>query len=43
MHADRNLKQIRMDSVHDTATLIFDPEAFKNSESDLSIDRNKLD
>ena len=29
---DRNLKQIRKDSVHDAAALLFDPEAFKDDE-----------
>ena len=43
MLADRSLKQIRKDSVRDAVTLIFDPEALKDSESDLSFDRNKLD
>ena len=43
LHTDRNLKQIRKDSVHDTATLLFDPEAFKDDECALNYTTHKLD
>ena len=32
LQTDRNLKQIRKDSVRDAAALLFDPEAFKDDE-----------
>ena len=43
MLADRNLKQIRKDSVREVGTLLFDPEAFKDDEFDLTFDSHKLD
>ena len=43
MLADRNLKQIRKDSVREVGTLLFDPEAFKDDEFDLTFDSHMLD
>ena len=43
LHADRNLKQIRKDSVRDVGTLLFDPEAFKDYECELTFATHKLD
>ena len=43
LQTDRNLKQIRKDSVRDTATLLFDPEAFKDDECVLNYTTHKLD
>ena len=43
LQADRNLKQIRKDSVRDAATLLFDPEAFKDDECALTYTTHKLD
>ena len=42
MLADRNMKQIRKDSVREVGTLLFDPEAFKESELDLTFASHKL-
>ena len=43
LQTDRNLKQIRKDSVRDAATLLFDPEAFKDDECALTFTVHKLD
>ena len=43
LQTDRNLKQIRKNSVRDAATLLFDPEAFKDDECALTYTTHKLD
>ena len=43
MLADRNLKQIRKDSVREVGSLLFDPEALKDDEFYLTFDSHKLD
>ena len=39
---DKNLKQIRKDSVRQTRTLLFDPESFKAMEDELTIQNHEL-
>ena len=43
LQTDRNLKQIRKDSARDIGTLLFDPEAFKDCEYELTFANHKLD
>ena len=40
---DKNLKKIRKDSVREVGTLLFDPEAFKESECELTFAKYRLD
>ena len=42
MLADRNMKQVRKDSVREVGTLLFDPEAFKENEFELTFASHKL-
>ena len=43
MLADRNMKQVRKDSVREVGTLLFDPEAFKENEFELTFASHKLE
>ena len=42
MMTDKSLKQIRKDSVRESAPLLFDPETFKSMQDQLTTENHRL-
>ena len=42
MMTDKSLKQVRKDSVRESAPLLFDPETFKGIEDQLTTENHRI-